>query len=40
MMTHTNSYYIPFDVTTAHGAHSNMSPFPKVVIKFQVAEFF
>lgn len=35
-----NSNYIPLDVTTEHGAHSNMSPFPKMVIKYQVAEFF
>jgi len=38
-MTHTNSYYIPFDVTTVHGAHNNMSPLLKMVIKLQVAEF-
>lgn len=34
-----NSYYIPFNVTTVHGTHSNMSRFPKMVLKYQVAEF-
>jgi hypothetical protein len=38
-MTHMNSYYVPFDLTTVHGTHSNMSRFPKMVIKFQVAAF-
>jgi len=38
-MTHMNAYYIPFDLTTVYGTHSNMSRFPKMVIEFQVAEF-